>query len=71
MITLEVHPEIHAHQQQAHTEFSTCRGCHRSFRTKSEEQISLELCDHCYDNLRHLNEPVVRVHVRARSFRAI
>jgi hypothetical protein len=66
MITLEVHPEIHAHEQYQCPEFSTCYECHRSFHAKSEDQFTLELCDHCFDNLRHLREPALATHVRVR-----
>ncbi len=64
MITLEVHPEIHAHQQPQRPEFSTCYECHRSFRAKSVDQLSMNLCDHCFDAARHLTEPVISIHVK-------
>jgi len=66
MITLEVHPEIHAREQRQRPEFSTCYECHRTFRAKSEDQLCLELCDSCLEDLRSLREPVISVHVRAR-----
>lgn len=70
MITLEVHPEIHVTELHERPEFSTCYECHRSFQAKCEDQLSLELCDHCFDNLRHLREPILSVHVKVRAHRA-
>ena len=66
MITLEVHPEIQAREQRQRPEFSTCYECHRTFRAKSEDQLCLELCDSCLEDLRSLREPVISVHVKAR-----
>jgi len=66
MIALEVHPEIHAREQRQRPEFTTCYECHRTFRAKSEDQLCLELCDSCLEDLRSLREPVISVHVRAR-----
>lgn len=66
MITLEVYPEIFVEQQHARPAFATCYECHRSFRAKSEEQLCLALCDHCFDKIRYLREPVLSVHVKAR-----
>jgi hypothetical protein len=68
MITLEIHPEIHVRELHERPEFSTCYECHRSFHAKNEDQFCLELCDHCFDNLRHLREPILSVHVKPRSF---
>jgi len=66
MITLEAHPEIHVEQQRERPEFSTCYECHRTFRAKSEDQLSLELCNSCFEDLRSLREPIISVHVIAR-----
>jgi len=66
MITLEAHPEIHVEQQRERPEFSTCYECHRTFRAKSEDQLSLELCNSCFEDLRSLREPIISVHVKAR-----
>ncbi len=66
MITLEVHPEIYARELQQHPAFSTCYGCHRSFHAKCEDQLSLELCDHCFDIFRNGTEPILAAHVKAR-----
>ena len=66
MITLEVHPEIHTREQQQRPEYSTCYECHRSFHAKSEDQLSMSLCDHCFDVVRHGSEPVVSIHVKVR-----
>jgi len=63
MITLEVHPEIQVQELRERPAFSTCYECHRSFRAKSEDQLCLELCDQCFDLLRHLGEPVISMHV--------
>ena len=41
--------------------------CRRSFQAKSEDQLSLGLCDTCFDALRHLGEPVINVHVKVRA----
>jgi hypothetical protein len=65
MITLEVRPEIHVQEQHLRPEYSTCYECHRSFRARSEDQLCLELCDTCFDALRHLREPIVSIHVKA------
>jgi hypothetical protein len=43
-----------------------CHECRRSFHAKSEDQLSLELCDACYDALRHAREQIISVHVKAR-----
>jgi len=66
MTTLEVHPEIHVQEQYQRPDYSTCFECHRSFRAKSEDQLSLKLCDTCFDALRQHREPVISVHVKAR-----
>ena len=71
MTTLEVHPEIHVQEQQERPDHSTCFECHRSFRAKSEDQLSLQLCDSCFDAARHLQEPVINVHVKARPRKPI
>lgn len=64
MITFEVHPELHVHEQFHAPAYSTCRECHRSFHAKNEDQLSVSLCDHCFDVLRHVTEPLVSVHVK-------
>ena len=66
MITLEVYPEIHVEQQRERPEFSTCYECHRTFRAKTEDQLCLELCNSCFENLRSLREPIISVHVKPR-----
>lgn len=68
MIELEVHPEIHVQAQRQHPQYSTCRDCHRTFRAKSEDQLSLELCDACFRALRFPEDaiPTVRVKVLPR-----
>jgi len=66
MITLEAHPEIHVEKQRERPEFSTCYECHRTFRANSEDQLSLELCDSCFEDLRSLREPIISVHVKPR-----
>ena len=66
MIEFEVHPVIHARTQRQCPDYSTCYECHRSFHAKSEDQLCLELCDNCFDMLRHLREPVISVHVKVR-----
>lgn len=66
MTMLEVHPEVHAREQHQRQDYSTCYECHRSFRAKSEDQHCLELCDTCFDALRHLREPVISVHIKVR-----
>jgi hypothetical protein len=52
MIEFAVHPEIHVQEQLQQPQYSTCRECHRSFQAKSEDQLSLELCDSCFHALR-------------------
>jgi hypothetical protein len=64
MITLEVHPEVHVREQFQRPEFSTCFECHRSFRAKSDEQLALGLCAHCFDAALHISEPIFSVHVK-------
>jgi len=71
MIELEVHPEIHIRELHERTAFSTCHECHRSFRAKCEDQLSLELCDSCFDALRQHREPVISVHVKPRPCRVL
>ena len=70
MIELEVHPEIHAREQRQRPDYSTCYECHRTFHAKSEDQLCLELCDSCFDALRHLSEPIISVHVKAHPHKA-
>jgi uncharacterized UBP type Zn finger protein len=69
MSTLEVHPEIHITELPQHPAYVTCLECHRSFRPQSEDQLSLALCDSCFDAFRHGGEPIhsVRVKVLPRS----
>src|SRR5262250_2633719 len=67
MITLEAHPEIHVEEQRQRPAYSTCYECHRTFRAKSEDQLCLELCDSCFEDLRSLREPIVSVHVKPRA----
>lgn len=71
MNKIVVHPEITAREEQLHPAFSTCHGCHRSFHAKCEDQLSLELCDHCYDLFRNHREPVITVHVKVRPLRSV
>lgn len=70
MITSEVHTEVHVRQQFQGPSYSTCFECHRSFHAKSEDQLSLQLCDSCFDAARHVGEPVVNIHVKVRPHRA-
>lgn len=70
MITLEVHPEIHATEQTQGPAHTTCHECHRSFRPKNEDQLSVELCDSCFNALRQPGEPLLSVHVKALPRRA-
>jgi hypothetical protein len=70
MNTLEVHPEIIVRELPQQPAFSTCFECQRSFRAKCEDQLSLELCDHCFDLFRHLREPILSVHVKVRPRQA-
>jgi hypothetical protein len=53
MITFEVHPEIHVRELRERSSFSNCSECPRSFHAKTEDQLSLALCDHCLDNLQN------------------
>ena len=66
MNTLEVHPEIHVSQPPQRPAYSTCYECHHTFHAKSEDQLSLELCDSCFEALRSLREPLISIHVKAR-----
>ena len=70
MIELEVHPEIEVREQRQRPGYSTCYECHRTFRAKSEDQLCLELCDACFDMVRHLREPIISIHVKARAHKA-
>jgi hypothetical protein len=64
MVEFEIHPEIHVEEQLQRPDYFTCRGCHRSFRAKSEDQLSLELCDTCFHTLRQPGESIPTVHVK-------
>jgi hypothetical protein len=64
MIDLQVHPGIHVEEQFQRPECSTCRACHRSFRAKSEDQLSGELCDHCFEAAQHPEPAIPTVHVK-------
>jgi len=64
MVEFEIHPEIHVEEQLQRPTYSTCRDCHRSFRAKSEDQLSLELCDTCFHALRHPEASIPAVHVK-------
>ena len=66
MIAVEDHPEIFIHEQRQRPDCCICYECQRSFRAKCEDQLCLELCDHCFENLRYLGEPILSVHVKAR-----
>jgi len=66
MIELEVHPEIHIREARQESQNSTCYECHRSFRAKSEDQRCIGLCDTCFDAVRHVTEPTISVHIKAR-----
>lgn len=70
MITLEAHPEIHVREQRQLPAYSTCYECHRTFHARSEDQLSLELCDSCFEDLRFLREPIISVHVKPRPRQA-
>jgi hypothetical protein len=69
MITFEVHEEVQGQADRDCRHVLTCYECHRSFRAKSEDQLCLALCDACFEDLRHLHEPVISVHVKARPRR--
>jgi len=64
MTTLDVHPEIYTTEQAQRPTYATCHDCHRSFRPRSEDQLSLELCDSCFDALRHPGERLQAVRVK-------
>ena len=66
MNTLHIHPEIHGGEQPRRPAYSTCYECHHTFQAKSEDQLSLELCDSCFEALRSLREPVISIHVKPR-----
>jgi hypothetical protein len=66
MVTLEVHPEINIRLQLEHPTYSTCHECRRTFHAKSEDQLSLTLCDVCFEDLRSLREPTISIHVKPR-----
>ena len=65
MIRLEAQPEIHTTEQQQRPTYATCHECHRSFRPKSEDQLSHELCDPCFEALRQPGERLRSVRVKA------
>jgi len=67
MNTLEVHPEIQVREQHQHPAYSTCYECHHTFHAKSEDQLCLELCDSCFEDLRSLREPVISIHIKPRA----
>jgi hypothetical protein len=64
MNTLEVRPELHVQEQHQRPEFATCDECYRSFRPKTEDQFCLQLCDRCFESVRHASEKVVSVHIK-------
>lgn len=64
MIELEVHPEIHVQEQKQYPAYCTCRQCHRSFRPKSEDQLSIALCTTCFHALQHPEEAIPSVHIK-------
>lgn len=66
MITLEAHPDLQVKEQRQRPAYSTCRECRRTFHAMSEDQLCLELCDSCLEDLRSLREPVISVHVKPR-----
>lgn len=66
MTTLAAHTEIRVQEIPNEQGFSTCCQCHRSFRAKSLDQMSVGLCCHCFDALRTNCEPVLRIHIRPR-----
>lgn len=69
MISSEVHTEVHVRKQFQGPAYCTCFECHRSFHAKSVDQLSLLLCDSCFDAVRHGSEPVVNIHVKVRPHR--
>jgi hypothetical protein len=69
MMTLECQAEIHAREQYESPHYNCCRSCHRMFHAKSMDQLSLNLCDSCFDVARGLNERVPQVRVKARPHR--
>lgn len=70
MSAIAVHPEVHVKEIAERPAYSTCRECHRTFHAKSEDQLCLDLCDGCLEDLRSLREPVISVHVKPRPWRA-
>lgn len=68
MIDLEIQTNVQVHEQVQMPEYATCRECARSFRPKCEDQLSVELCDQCFDALRQpvASLPTVRVKVLPR-----
>jgi hypothetical protein len=64
MITFEVHPEIHVRELRDHPFLFDLFGVSRSFHAKSEDQLSLFLCERCLDAMQSHSEPVISVHVR-------
>jgi uncharacterized UBP type Zn finger protein len=64
MSTLEVHPEIHTTEQPQYPTYVTCQECHRSFRPQSEDQLSLALCDSCFEAFRHRGDRSHSVRVK-------
>jgi hypothetical protein len=67
MNTLEVHPEIQVREQRRHPACSTCYECHLTFHAKSEDQLCLELCDSCFEDLRLLREPAISIRIKPRA----
>jgi uncharacterized UBP type Zn finger protein len=64
MIDLAIHSEIHVEEQFQRPAYSTCHACRRSFRAKSEDQLSLELCDACFHATCYPEERIPSVHVK-------
>jgi hypothetical protein len=69
MIELEFPTSVHVEEQFQSPAYSTCQECHRSFHAKCEDQVSLQLCDKCFEALLRPAEavPTVRVKVLPRG----
>jgi len=64
MTMLDVHPEIHVTEQLQRPNYATCHECHRTFRPRSEDQLSVELCDSCFEAFRHPGERIHTIRVK-------
>jgi hypothetical protein len=70
MIEPAFRTSVHIEEQFQSPAFSTCQECHRTFRAKSEIQLSLELCGSCLEAVLHPDATITFVRVKVHPRRA-